>query len=73
MTIDGNRQDKACGRSDRPTDPSADASLAGKVGRSRAGARPEWANGLRQLYDAVIEEPLPDSFKDLLSQLDAKA
>lgn len=31
---------------------------------------PEWAGGLRQLYDAVVEEPLPDSFKDLLSKLD---
>lgn len=34
------------------------------------GAKPEWANGLRQLYDSVVEEPLPDSFKDLLAQLD---
>lgn len=33
---------------------------------------PEWANGLRQLYDSVVDEPLPDSFKDLLSKLDAK-
>ncbi|RZV32350.1 MAG: hypothetical protein EX262_07890 [Sphingomonadaceae bacterium] len=32
--------------------------------------QPEWANGLRQLYDSVVEEPLPDSFKDLLSKLD---
>ena len=34
--------------------------------------RPEWANGLRQLYDAVVDEPLPDSFRDLLDQLDSK-
>ena len=67
MKIDGDRQDKACSRSDRPAHASAD-----KAGHGRGGARPEWANGLRQLYDAVIEEPLPDSFKDLLSQLDAK-
>ena len=67
MTIDGNRQDKTSSRSAHPTTPAA-----GKAGGGRAGARPEWANGLRQLYDAVIEEPLPDSFKDLLSQLDAK-
>ena len=33
-------------------------------------AGPEWASGLKQLYDSVIEEPLPDSFKDLLSKLD---
>ncbi len=31
---------------------------------------PEWANGLKQIYDSVLEEPLPDSFKDLLSKLD---
>ena len=33
--------------------------------------RPDWADGLRQLYDSVVDEPLPDSFKDLLDQLDA--
>lgn len=33
---------------------------------------PQWANGLRQLYDSVVDEPLPDMFKDLLSKLDAK-
>lgn len=31
---------------------------------------PEWADGLKQLYDSVVEEALPDSFKDLLDQLD---
>lgn len=35
-----------------------------------AAHQPEWANGLRQLYDSVVDEPLPDSFKDLLSKLD---
>ena len=33
---------------------------------------PDWANGLRQLYDSVVEEPLPDSFQDLLDKLDVK-
>lgn len=33
---------------------------------------PGWANGLRQLYDSVVDEPLPDTFKDLLSKLDSK-
>jgi hypothetical protein len=32
---------------------------------------PEWADGLKQLYDSVVEEDLPDSFKHLLDQLDA--
>lgn len=31
---------------------------------------PDWANGLRQLYDSVVDEPLPDSFNDLLDKLD---
>ncbi len=31
---------------------------------------PAWADGLKQLYDDVVEEPLPDAFKDLLAQLD---
>jgi len=33
-------------------------------------AKPDWADGLKQLYDSVVEEPLPDSFRDLLEQLD---
>ena len=33
-------------------------------------ASPDWADGLRQLYDSVVDEPIPDSFKDLLAQLD---
>lgn len=34
------------------------------------GDKPEWADGLRQLYNSVVDEPLPDSFKDLLAKLD---
>ena len=37
---------------------------------ARKAAPPGWASGLRQLYDSVVDEPLPDSFKDLLSKLD---
>jgi hypothetical protein len=33
---------------------------------------PEWASGLKQLYDSVVDEPIPDTFKDLLSRLDDK-
>ncbi|ARU16587.1 NepR family anti-sigma factor [Croceicoccus marinus] len=36
----------------------------------RSRKRPEWAAGLRQLYDSVVEEPLPDTFSDLLSKFD---
>lgn len=42
------------------------------VNRQKKDAQPGWANGLRQLYDSVVEEELPDSFKDLLSKLDGK-
>lgn len=43
----------------------------GDKGRAQSAAGdPEWASGLKKLYDSVVEEPLPDSFKDLLSQLD---
>ena len=34
------------------------------------GERPGWTRGLRQLYDQVVDEDLPDSFHDLLAQLD---
>lgn len=45
----------------------------GASGTTAADAgRPEWANGLRQLYDSVVDEPIPDAFRDLLAQLDSK-
>lgn len=31
---------------------------------------PAWAEGLKELYDSVVDEPLPDSFKDLLDAFD---
>jgi hypothetical protein len=40
----------------------------------KAGVKPsdpEWAAGLKRLYDSVVDEPLPDAFKDLLSKLDS--
>lgn len=40
-------------------------------GQSKKKERPEWASGLKQLYDSVVDEPIPDSFKDLLSKLDS--
>lgn len=41
-----------------------------KPGTSAHGELPGWTNGLRQLYDQVVDEDLPDSFRDLLSRLD---
>lgn len=48
---------------------------AGKPAKGKSQDRkkrgPEWATGLKQLYDSVVDEPIPDSFKDLLSKLDS--
>ncbi len=49
-----------------PTEPEAD-DPTGETATS-----PAWANDLRKLYNAVVEEPLPDSLIDLLSQLDSE-
>ena len=38
--------------------------------KRKASVDPEWASGLKRLYDQVVEEPLPDAFAKLLSQLD---
>ncbi len=51
-----------------------DTEIDAKKARSRKAepdSQPGWANGLKQLYDEVVEEDIPDSFKDLLSKLDA--
>ena len=45
--------------------PSPTAKTAAKEKRD-----PEWTSGLKQLYDSVVNEPLPDSFMDLLAKLD---
>ena len=41
-----------------------------KSASTKNGRDPGWASGLKKLYDSVVDEPLPDSFKDLLSRLD---
>lgn len=45
----------------------ASGKQAGAAGKAKD---PEWASGLKKLYKSVVDEPLPDSFKDLLSKLD---
>lgn len=32
--------------------------------------KPVWAEGLRRMYDEVVDEKLPDDFVDLLKKLD---
>jgi hypothetical protein len=46
----------------------AKAARRGKDDVRRRG--PEWTDGLKQLYESVVEEPLPDAFRDLLARLD---
>lgn len=36
----------------------------------KARVKPVWADGLRRMYDEVVEEHLPDDFVDLLKKLD---
>ena len=58
-----------------PADGQPPVSAGGKEGKpadDKDRQRPDWTNGLRQLYDSVVEEPLPDTFQDLLDQLDSK-
>lgn len=54
---------------DRRVRPSANDKAA-KRGAKRGDA--DWTNGLKRLYDSVVDEPLPDSFRDLLSKLDSE-
>ena len=46
----------------------AKAARRGSANPKKRG--PEWTDGLKQLYDSVVEEPLPDAFRDLLARLD---
>jgi hypothetical protein len=50
-----------------PPEPKRKRDLPRRVPK---GNEPGWADGLRQLYNSVLKEPLPDSFEDLLKKLD---
>ena len=50
--------------------PSANEKKAAERGASKRDA--DWTNGLKKLYDSVVDEPLPDAFRDLLSKLDSE-
>jgi Anti-sigma factor NepR len=51
-------------------DKSARQAPAAFPRKARNSGEPGWADGLRQLYDSVLNEPLPNSFDDLLKKLD---
>ena len=76
-TATSDRMTKAIGTDYRGGRDTSSMAGAGKTGDPLKGKKrntkergPEWATGLKQLYDSVIEEPIPDAFKDLLSKLD---
>ena len=60
----GSSKDKRTGKSANQTEASAMAKM------SKRDA--EWTEGLKKLYDSVVDEPLPDTFQELLSKLDAE-
>lgn len=43
---------------------------APKPGKSTSDEAPPWAAPLRDMYQQVVDEPLPDFLSDLLSRLD---
>lgn len=58
------RDGRRAGKS--PADPAA----SGPGEDAEKPDHPDWSHGLRQLYDSVVEEELPESFRDLLDKLD---
>ncbi|UAB79866.1 hypothetical protein INR77_15445 [Erythrobacter sp. SCSIO 43205] len=44
--------------------------VGAKTPMDQGAESPAWADGLKQLYNSVVDEPLPDSFKDLLDAFD---
>jgi hypothetical protein len=63
-------KDSKDAKANQPVPSPAAQTTTGRDGKRK---KPEWADGLRQLYDSVLHEPLPDSFEDLLSKLDDEA
>jgi hypothetical protein len=51
-------------------DPKEPAPVEGGKVRKPSGRDQKWANDLRDMYKSVLDEPLPDSFTDLLRKLD---
>jgi hypothetical protein len=39
----------------------------------KSRSKPVWAEGLRRMYDEVVDEQLPDDFVDLLKKLDQRS
>ncbi len=48
----------------------AGAASKGAGVAAKAGEKPDWADGLKQFYDSVVDEPLPDELSELLARFD---
>lgn len=77
MMAPGNPHSRGLGRTRRENSSFAMTSETsktppGQIGKDGRNKDPDWANGLKRLYDSVVEEPLPDTFQDLLDKLDSK-
>jgi len=53
-----------------PTDPTKERAMQMEMNNNSLNLDPDWATGLKRLYNSVVDEPLPDLFHDLLSKLD---
>ena len=54
----------------KPADPTKERSMQMELNNKSLNLDPDWATGLKRLYNSVVDEPLPDLFRDLLSKLD---
>lgn len=58
------RQGANKGMSSTPEKPGS------RAAQRKVRTKPVWAEGLRRMYDEVVEEQLPDDFVALLQKLD---
>ncbi len=56
-------------RSDVSMSSKPDMRKPSSTGRE-TGHKPVWADGLKRMYDSVVEEDIPDDLVDLLKKLD---
>ena len=64
----------ACPKGTQPESRTSGAESRTSRADSRASGggaqhKPAWGEGIRALYDAVTQEPLPSDFQNLLNQL----
>src|SRR5690606_17376812 len=68
--LDGGYEQQGRADTTRMAGEKAGKPVKGKAQKTKKRG-PDWTSGLKQLYDSVVEEPIPDTFKDLLSRLDS--